>query len=105
VAFLALASIVIVRLVRVVARTTPQDVTASWAALSIGSLLLFPLTWHHHYVLALLPFSYFAFRSHDAGDPRRRAFWIALALLALLRYPGVLHPLKPIASVLAVFLL
>jgi len=102
-AFLALASFVIVRIVRRLVEA-PADPVRGWSMLAIGSLLLFPLTWHHHYVLALLPFSFFAFRAFESDQPKRGGFWVLLAACTLLRYPGVLHPLKPVASFLAVIL-
>jgi hypothetical protein len=79
-----------------------RDPVPAWAMLALVSLLAFPLTWHHHYYLALLPFGYFLPRAFERGG-RHRWLWTAAALAALLRYPGALHPLKPLAALVAYF--
>ena len=74
------------------------DPVRNWSALTLLGLLASPLTWHHHYYLALLPLSYLVLRAQPS---RARAVAVALALLTLLRYPGALHALKPLCAVAA----
>jgi hypothetical protein len=85
-----------------------------WSALTLFGLLAFPLTWHHHYYMALLPFGCFVPRVAERERERERereeftwdiVLWSAVALAALLRYPGALHPLKPLSSVIALLAL
>lgn len=97
---LALLAVVIVWL----SRQTPQtvDPVRNWSVLTLFGLLASPLTWHHHYYLALLPFSYLVLREQPA---RLRAVAVLLALLALLRYPGAFHFLKPLCALVALGLL
>lgn len=77
---------------------------AGWSLLILFSLLAFPLTWHHHYYLAMLPFAYFIFRSDSGATRAPQWVWLVLAGVVLLRYPGVLHPLKPIGALIAFLL-
>jgi hypothetical protein len=87
-------------------RASPREApVASWGLLTLFSLLAFPLTWHHHYYLALLPFAFFTMRSFDRGWTSRGWVWLLLGVVVLLRYPGILHPIKPVASLLAIFLI
>jgi len=88
-----------------------RDPAAGWSMLSLLSLLAFPLTWHHHYYIALLPFGYFVPRACATGGAKRWV-WVVAALLALLRYPnlqdllgfvGGLHVLRPIGGLIAFF--
>lgn len=77
------------------------DPAPCWGALVLLALLAFPLTWHHHYYLALLPFAYFLPRAVEGRPPWIAGVWIVACLAALLRYPGGWHPIKPIAALLA----
>ena len=78
---------------------------AGWCMLIFFSLLAFPLTWHHHYYLTLLPFAYFVFRADSGVTKASLAIWLFLAAAVLLRYPGDLHPIKPIAALIAFLLI
>lgn len=78
------------------------DPVKNWSVLTLFGLLASPMTWHHHYYLALLPFSYLVFREQT---PRLRAIAVAVALLALFRYPGSLHYLKPLCAIAGLALL
>ncbi len=105
VAFLTIFTAALVLVVRrLLAFTTAGDTAASWAVLVWFGLLAFPLTWHHHYYLAILPFALFMLRAFDAGHRWRAVAWVVLAAMALARYPGALHPLKPIASLVGLVL-
>lgn len=84
-------------------RRETEDATAAWGMLTLFALLASPLTWHHHYYLALLPFAYFVPRAFERGG-RSRLVWAAAALAVLLRYPGALHPVKPLATLVTFFL-
>jgi alpha-1,2-mannosyltransferase len=90
----------VVRKQRRLARET-GDPTPCWGACTFFGLLAFPLTWHHHYYLALLPFWYFLPRAVESGRRGPALLWVTCCLLTLLRYPALLHPLKPLASLAA----
>jgi len=102
----SLVFLLVVALLARVARRLPQLGAAvpSWGLLVLFSLLAFPLTWHHHYYLALLPYGYFTIRAVEEQPTWRGWLWVALAAAALLRYPGVLHPIKPVVTYIAAFL-
>lgn len=102
--FFAALTGILVRLAMRLPRVLDDDPTASWSLLLLFGLLAFPLTWHHHYVSAILPLAYFTLRSGDGLVTARTWLWLLLMGAALLRYPGVLHPAKPLAAVLAIFL-
>ena len=104
----ALAFVLITAAVAWMVRRLPRlgDAVSNWSFLALFSLLVSPLTWHHHYYLAVLPFGVGLVKRVDGGAPSRAVWlWAALAVATLLRYPGVLSPIKPVASFVALFLL
>jgi hypothetical protein len=101
-----LALVVITAAVAWMVRCLPRlrDTESTWSFLALFSLLVSPLTWHHHYYLALLPYGVGLVQRVDEGAPSRAVWlWAGLAVATLLRYPGVLSPIKPIASFVALF--
>lgn len=102
--FFAALTGILVRLAMRVPRLLAPDPTASWSVLILFGLLAFPLTWHHHYVSAILPLAYFTLRSGDGRITGRTWLWLLVAGAALLRYPGVFHAVKPLASMLGLVL-
>lgn len=97
--YLLLVTVLVVRLARVLPRAArTNDVVGSWSALTLFGLLVAPLTWHHHYYLALLPMTVFTLRAFEPAPLRKRWVLAGLAVAMLLRYPGALHVIKPVAA-------
>jgi len=76
----------------------------AFAQLMMLSLLLSPLTWHHHYIFFMLP-GYYLFAYHW-GKGRRflTVIFGVLLFLVVFRFPGSLHMIRPIATLLTAIL-
>ena len=97
-------------LTRVVARLIKMkreyiEPIEAWSLLTLFSFLIFPLTWHHHYYLGILPFMFMFIRSFRQHQEWQKWVWLVLTLCALFRYPGTLHFLKPISSLIGLILI
>lgn len=74
----------------------------AFSQLMMLSLLLSPLTWHHHYLFYLLP-GYYLIASHWSEQHRIMSLIFALLfLLVVLRLPGDYHMARPIGTLLTV---
>jgi hypothetical protein len=72
--------------------------------LTLLSLLVSPLTWHHHYVFYTLPGFYLLACNWNRRNRTMVAVSALLTIMVLLRTPGSLRFLRPIGTFLTMLL-
>ncbi len=76
----------------------------SFSLLLMLSLLLSPLTWHHHYLFYLLPGFYLLSYHWGKSHLLRTTIYLSLAIAILIRLPGTYHMIRPLGTLVAIIL-